>query len=87
MTIIAAPGGLQVSREESHGTLCSTQAWLRALYSLAGEDGSLPTFLPALLLGQIPAALHLRTDLLPYLCSANKEKTHLARLDKQRGSD
>jgi hypothetical protein len=69
------------------GRLRPSPAWLGALNNLAGEDGSLPTFLPVLLLGQIPAALHLRTDLLPYLCSANKEKTHLARLDKQPGHD
>lgn len=80
-------GGLQASRENIRGRLRPSPAWLGALNNLAGEDVSLPTFLPVLLLGQIPAALHLKTDLLPYLCSANKEKTHLARLDKQPGRD
>lgn len=65
MAIIAGPGGLQASSKDSHGTLCPSQAWLRALNGLAKEDGPLPTFLLTLLLGQIPAALHLKTDLLP----------------------
>ena len=64
------PGQVNVQHSRAHGPPEQPGLVNGALF----RGASCAALLPAPLGGRIPAAAHLWGDLLPYLCSANKEK-------------